>query len=98
MHSVNSMPLCRNLTSAATTLTGSSGIIEFLGFLHGNNDEVQLVGYILKNATVLNELLIEVYVDGAVEDEDAQVGKELKFCNACFRLQDRPQQQGFCSP
>ncbi|KAL2894074.1 F-box/LRR-repeat protein 13, partial [Bienertia sinuspersici] len=46
--------------------------------LQGNNDEVQLVGYILKNATV--------YVDGAVEDEDARVGKELKFCKACFRL------------
>ncbi|KAL2905598.1 hypothetical protein RDABS01_004308, partial [Bienertia sinuspersici] len=123
MHSVNSMPLFRNLTFTTTTLTGSSGIIEFLGFLHvapdlkefsvtlnyeegnplahmtqsylecvnisglqGNNDEVQLVGYILKNAIVLNELLIEVYVDGAIEDEDARFRKELKFCKACFRL------------
>ncbi|KAL2931237.1 F-box/LRR-repeat protein 13 [Bienertia sinuspersici] len=110
------------------TLTGSSGIIEFLGFLHvapnmkevsvtlnyeegnllahmtqsvvgalelllnnlecvniselqGNNDEEQLVAYMLKNVTVLNELLIEVYVDGAVEDENARVGKSLKFYN-----------------
>ncbi|KAL2894081.1 hypothetical protein RDABS01_009990, partial [Bienertia sinuspersici] len=54
--------------------------------LQGNNDEVQLVGYILKNTTILNELLIEIYVDGVVEDEDARVGKELKFCKACFRL------------
>ncbi|KAL2896354.1 hypothetical protein RDABS01_038138 [Bienertia sinuspersici] len=132
MHSVNSLPLFRNFSSATTTLTGSSGI-EFLLFLHiapklkevsvtlnyekgnplahmtqsvvgalelllnnlecvnmsrlqGNNDEVELVGYILKNAIVLNELLMEVYVDGAFEDEDARVGKEFKFCKACFRL------------
>ncbi|KAL2894801.1 hypothetical protein RDABS01_010710, partial [Bienertia sinuspersici] len=54
--------------------------------LQGNNDEVELVGYILKNAIVLNELLMEVYVDGTVEDEYARVGKEFKFCKACFRL------------
>ncbi|KAL2905090.1 F-box/LRR-repeat protein 13 [Bienertia sinuspersici] len=54
--------------------------------LQGNNDEVQLAGYILKNATVLNELLIEVFVDIVVEDEDARVEKELKFYKACFRL------------
>ncbi|KAL2937573.1 hypothetical protein RDABS01_021022 [Bienertia sinuspersici] len=36
--------------------------------LQGNNDEVNLVGYILKNATVLNELLMRFYVDGAASN------------------------------
>ncbi|KAL2901676.1 F-box/LRR-repeat protein 13 [Bienertia sinuspersici] len=54
--------------------------------LQGNNDEVNLVGYILKNATGLNYLYILVNVDNVVEDEDARVGKEFKFCKDFFRL------------
>ncbi|KAL2894802.1 hypothetical protein RDABS01_010711 [Bienertia sinuspersici] len=54
--------------------------------LQGNNDEDNLVGYILENATGLNHLYILVYVDNVVEDEDARVGKEFKFCKDCFRL------------
>ncbi|KAL2906027.1 hypothetical protein RDABS01_004737 [Bienertia sinuspersici] len=40
--------------------------------LQGNNDEVSLVGYILKNAIGLNHLYILVDVDNAAEDEDAR--------------------------
>ncbi|KAL2894794.1 hypothetical protein RDABS01_010703, partial [Bienertia sinuspersici] len=58
--------------------------------LQGNNDEVNLVGYILKNASALNELLMGVYVDGAVEDEDARVRKEFMFYKAFFRLPTTP--------
>ncbi|KAL2931236.1 F-box/LRR-repeat protein 13 [Bienertia sinuspersici] len=54
--------------------------------LQGNNDEVNLVGYILKNAIGLNHLYILVDVDNAVEDEDARVGKQFKFCKDCFSL------------
>ncbi|KAL2941821.1 hypothetical protein RDABS01_030171 [Bienertia sinuspersici] len=54
--------------------------------LQGNNDEVNLVGYILKNAIGLNHLYILVDVDNTVEDEDARVGKEFKFYKDCFRL------------
>ncbi|KAL2938024.1 hypothetical protein RDABS01_021473 [Bienertia sinuspersici] len=54
--------------------------------LQGNNDEVNLVGYIMKSAIGLNHLYIMVYVDNAVEDEDARVGKEFKFCKDYFRL------------
>ncbi|KAL2943391.1 hypothetical protein RDABS01_031739 [Bienertia sinuspersici] len=54
--------------------------------LQGNNDEVNLVGYILKNAVGLNHLYILVDIDNAVEDEDTRVGKEFKFYKDCFRL------------
>ncbi|KAL2944082.1 hypothetical protein RDABS01_032429 [Bienertia sinuspersici] len=47
--------------------------------LQGNNNEVNLVGYILKNAIGLNHIYIQVYIDNTVEGEDARVGKELKF-------------------
>ncbi|KAL2931241.1 hypothetical protein RDABS01_036651 [Bienertia sinuspersici] len=133
MHSVNSLPLFANLSYATATLTGSSGVIDFLLLLQiapnlkevfvtlnydegnplahmiqlvvvvpelllnnlecvniiglqGNNDEVNLVGYILKNATVLNELWMGVFVDGVVEYENARVGKKFKYYKACFRL------------
>ncbi|KAL2943619.1 F-box/LRR-repeat protein 13 [Bienertia sinuspersici] len=54
--------------------------------LQGNNDEVNLVGYILKNAIGLNHLYMLVYVNDAVEDEDARVGKEFKFYKNWHRL------------
>ncbi|KAL2905593.1 hypothetical protein RDABS01_004303 [Bienertia sinuspersici] len=133
MHSVGSMPLFANLSNGRMALTGSSGVNNFLLFLHiapnlkevfvslsyeegnpladmtqsavivpgllmnkldyvnitglqGNDDEVNLVGYILKNAIGLNHLYILVDVDNAVEDEVARVGKQFKFCKDCFNL------------
>ncbi|KAL2927089.1 F-box/LRR-repeat protein 13 [Bienertia sinuspersici] len=54
--------------------------------LQGNNDEVNLEGYILKNAIVLNHLYMRVYVGDVVEDEDARIGKEYKFSKGYIRL------------
>ncbi|KAL2904612.1 hypothetical protein RDABS01_003322 [Bienertia sinuspersici] len=54
--------------------------------VQGNNDEVDLVSYILRNVIGLNHLYILVDVDNVVEDEDARVGKEFKLYKDCFRL------------
>ncbi|KAL2943205.1 hypothetical protein RDABS01_031553 [Bienertia sinuspersici] len=58
--------------------------------LQGNNDEINLVGYILKNAIV--------YADEVVEDEDAQFEKEYKFYKDCFTLPTKSSTTRLCSP
>ncbi|KAL2935087.1 hypothetical protein RDABS01_018205 [Bienertia sinuspersici] len=47
--------------------------------LQGNSDEVNLVGYIIKNAIGLNHHYMRVYVDDAVEEEDARPETEFKL-------------------
>ncbi|KAL2904613.1 hypothetical protein RDABS01_003323 [Bienertia sinuspersici] len=98
LHSINSLPLFRNLSSTTTTLTGSSGIIEILLFLHiaPKLKEVYVTlnhkeGNPFTNTTQLVVGALELLLNNLkcvniIKDENARVGKEFKFCKACFRL------------
>ncbi|KAL2941820.1 hypothetical protein RDABS01_030170 [Bienertia sinuspersici] len=78
-----------DMTQSAVVVPGllldNLDCVNITGF-QGNNDEVNLVGYILENEIGLNHLYILVDVDNAVEDEDARAEKEFKLCKDCFRL------------
>ncbi|KAL2928593.1 hypothetical protein RDABS01_023700 [Bienertia sinuspersici] len=108
MHSLNSMPLFGNLSYATTTLTGSSGVTNFLllmqiapnlkevfvtlSYEEGNNDEVNLVDYILKNAAVSNKLWMRVYVE--LKTKMLESGKHSSSVSLALGFQQRPQRQG----
>ncbi|KAL2937308.1 hypothetical protein RDABS01_020757 [Bienertia sinuspersici] len=85
---IGSKPLADITQSVVVVRESLLNILNYVNVtaLQGNNNEVNLVGYIFKNAIGLDHLYMRVNVDDAVEDEDARVGREYKFCKACFRL------------
>ncbi|KAL2937343.1 hypothetical protein RDABS01_020792 [Bienertia sinuspersici] len=66
--------------------------------LQENNDEVELGGYILKNATILNELWMGVYVDGELKTKMLESRKNSTSLRLVLGFQHRPQRQKLCSP